>query len=137
MMVLPANYYGVNGYPPVISLMMVVGTTAGASGATSQEWSSIIIHSYTPVFYCVAGLSVLAAIVLLLYETGAEAAERPRRQPHAEHACIADAAELPPVVFIPRGEAANKMARDARRTSRDRDRRGPGIGKAIARELRR
>ena len=34
MMVLPANYYGVKGYPPVLSLMMAVGVTAAALGAT-------------------------------------------------------------------------------------------------------
>lgn len=66
MMVLPANYYGVNGYPPVISLMMVVGTTVGALGATLAGMVFDRYHSYTPVFYCVAALSVLAAIALLL-----------------------------------------------------------------------
>ena len=66
MMVLPANYYGVKGYPPVISLMMVVGTTAGFLGATIAGIVFDHFRSYTPVFYCVAALSVLAAIVLLL-----------------------------------------------------------------------
>ncbi len=66
MMVLPANYYGVKGYPPVISFMMVVGTTAGFLGATIAGIVFDRFHSYTPVFYCVAALSVLAAIVLLV-----------------------------------------------------------------------
>jgi len=66
MMVLPANYYGVKGYPPVISFMMVVGTTAGFLGATLAGIVFDRYHSYTPVFYCVAALSVLAAMVLLL-----------------------------------------------------------------------
>ncbi|HXA76162.1 MAG TPA: MFS transporter [Candidatus Acidoferrales bacterium] len=66
MMVLPANYYGVKGYPGVISFMMVVGTTAGFLGATLAGIVFDRYHSYTPVFYCVAALSVLAAIVLLL-----------------------------------------------------------------------
>ena len=66
MMVLPANYYGVKGYPPVISFMMVVGTTAGFLGATVAGIVFDHFHAYTPVFYFVAGLSVLAAIGLFL-----------------------------------------------------------------------
>jgi len=66
MMVLPANYYGVKGYAPVISFMMVIGTIAGASGARIAGTVFDRVHSYTPVFYFVAGLSVLAAIVLFL-----------------------------------------------------------------------
>jgi len=66
MMVLPANYYGVKGYPSVISFMMVVGTTAGFLGATLAGIVFDRFHSYTPVFYCVAALSVLAAVVLLV-----------------------------------------------------------------------
>jgi predicted MFS family arabinose efflux permease len=46
--------------------MMVVGTTAGFLGATLAGIVFDRYHSYTPVFYCVAALSVLAAIVLLL-----------------------------------------------------------------------
>ena len=41
MMVLPANYYGVKGYPSVISLMMVVGTIAGLWAPELQAWYSI------------------------------------------------------------------------------------------------
>ncbi|HXY79453.1 MAG TPA: MFS transporter [Candidatus Bathyarchaeia archaeon] len=66
MMVLPANYYGVKGYPPVISFMMVVGTTAGFLGSTLAGIVFDRFHSYTPVFYCVTALSLLAAVVLLL-----------------------------------------------------------------------
>ena len=66
MMVLPANYYGVKGYPTVISFMMVVGTTAGFLGSTIAGMVFDRFHSYTPVFYCVAALSLLAAVVLLL-----------------------------------------------------------------------
>jgi MFS family permease len=65
MMVLPANYYGVKAYPSVISSVMVVGTVAGAAGAAL---SGIVFDrhgSYTPVFYFVAGMSFLAAILLL------------------------------------------------------------------------
>jgi MFS family permease len=75
MMVLPANYYGVKGYPPVVSFMMVFGTTAGALGARIAGTVFDRVHSYTPVFYSVAALSVLAAIVLLLM--------RPARKPAA------------------------------------------------------
>ena len=81
MMVLPANYYGVNGYPPVISFMMVVGTTVGALGATIAGMVFDRYHSYTPVFYCVAALSVLAAIVLLLM--------KPARKPASGLAAVA------------------------------------------------
>jgi MFS family permease len=66
MMVLPANYYGVKGYPPVISLMMVIGTTAGAVGATLAGVVFDHFHSYSPVFYCVAALSLLSACALLI-----------------------------------------------------------------------
>jgi MFS family permease len=66
MMVLPANYYGVAGYPAVISFMMVIGTTAGALGARMAGMVFDRLHTYTPVFYTVAALSVLSAIVLLL-----------------------------------------------------------------------
>jgi OFA family oxalate/formate antiporter-like MFS transporter len=66
MMVVPANYYGVKAYPSVISSVMVVGTVAGSMGA----WISGIVFdrtgSYTPVFYSVAGMSFLAAILLLM-----------------------------------------------------------------------
>ena len=81
MMVLPANYYGVKGYPPVISLMMVVGTTAGAVGATLAGIVFDRFHSYTSVFYCVATLSVLSAIVLLLM--------KPARKPASSLAATA------------------------------------------------
>jgi MFS family permease len=66
MMVLPANYYGLRGYPPVISFMMVIGTTAGALGARIAGMVFDRIHSYTPVFYCVAALSIVSAIALLM-----------------------------------------------------------------------
>jgi MFS family permease len=74
MMVLPANYYGVKGYAPVISFMMVIGTTAGALGATLAGLIFDRLHSYTPAFYCVAALSLLAAIVLLLMKPARKAA---------------------------------------------------------------
>jgi MFS family permease len=66
MMVLPANYYGVKGYAPIISFMMVIGTTAGALGATLAGIVFDHQHTYTPVFYAVAALSLLAAVVLSL-----------------------------------------------------------------------
>ncbi len=74
MMVLPANYYGVKGYPPVISFMMVIGTTAGALGARIAGMVFDRVHSYTPVFYCVAALSILASIVLLLMKPARKSA---------------------------------------------------------------
>ena len=66
MMVLPANYYGVKGYPPVISFMMVIGTTAGAVGATLAGMVFDHFHSYSPVFYFVAALSLVSALALLI-----------------------------------------------------------------------
>jgi len=66
MMVLPANYYGVKGYPPVISFMMVIGTTAGAVGATLAGMVFDHFHSYSPVFYFIASLSVVSALALLI-----------------------------------------------------------------------
>jgi MFS family permease len=66
MMVLPANYYGVRGYPSVISFMMVVGTIAGAVGATLAGVFFDHFHSYSPVFYFVAALSLVSALALLI-----------------------------------------------------------------------
>jgi MFS family permease len=66
MMVLPANYYGVKGYPPVISFMMVVGTSAGAVGATLAGMVFDHFHSYSPVFYFIAALSLVSAFALLI-----------------------------------------------------------------------
>ena len=66
MMVLPANYYGVSGYPPVISFMMMIGTTVGSLGAIVAGMVFDRVHSYTPVFYGVAGLSVMSSLVLLV-----------------------------------------------------------------------
>lgn len=84
MMVLPANYYGVKGYPSVISLMMVVGTTAGALGARIAGMVFDRLHSYTPVFYCVAAVSILSAIALLLMKPARKPAGSIRAA--AEHA---------------------------------------------------
>lgn len=66
MMVLPANYYGVKGYAAVISLAMVIGTTAGATGEVIAGEIFDHFGSYTPVFYCVAGLSLVAAVILFV-----------------------------------------------------------------------
>ena len=66
MMVLPANYYGLKGYPPVISLFMVVGTIAAASAATAAGAVFDRTHSYAPIFHTCAALSVLASILLLV-----------------------------------------------------------------------
>ncbi len=65
MMVLPANYFGAKAYASVISLVMVVGTTAGAAGAYVAGIVFDKVGSYTPTFCCVAGMSFLAAILLL------------------------------------------------------------------------
>ena len=48
-----ANYYGVKGYPPVISLMMVIGTTAGALGARIAGMVFDRVHSYAGLPYTV------------------------------------------------------------------------------------
>jgi MFS family permease len=66
MMVLPANYYGLKGYPPVISLFMVIGTIAAASAATLAGVIFDRLHTYSPIFYASAALAVLAAILLLV-----------------------------------------------------------------------
>ena len=73
MMVLPANYYGVKAYPSVISSVMVVGTVAGAAGAALSGIVFDRYGSYAPVFYFVAGMSFLAAVLLLVM--------RPARKP--------------------------------------------------------
>jgi MFS family permease len=74
MMVLPANYYGVKAYPAVISFAMVVGTTAGAAGEVIAGAIFDRVGSYRPVFYAVAAMSVLAAIVLLLMKPASKLA---------------------------------------------------------------
>lgn len=66
MMVLPANYYGVKAYPSVVSTVMAVGTVAGAAGASLAGVVFDHFGSYTPAFYFVAGMSLLAAILLVL-----------------------------------------------------------------------
>jgi MFS family permease len=65
MMVLPANYFGAKAYAPVISLVMVIGTTAGAAAAYLAGYVFDRVGSYTPTFYFVSGLSFLAALLLL------------------------------------------------------------------------
>lgn len=77
MMVLPANYYGVRAYPSVISATMVVGTGAGAAGASLSGVVFDHFGSYTPVFYCVAAMSLLAAILLLLMKPAHKPASGP------------------------------------------------------------
>lgn len=84
MMVLPANYYGLKGYPPVISFMMVIGTTAGALGATLAGVVFDHFRSYTPVFYCVAALSFISAIVLMMM--------KPARKSQSPIAAVAEQA---------------------------------------------
>lgn len=81
MMVLPANYYGVKAYPGVISLAMVIGTSAGAAGGVIAGAVFDRFGSYTPVFYCVAALSLLAALILFLM--------KPARKPARGIAAIA------------------------------------------------
>jgi MFS family permease len=81
MMVLPANYYGVKAYPAVISFAMVIGTSAGAAGEVIAGAVFDRFGSYTPVFYCVAVLSVLAALILFLI--------KPARKPAGGIAAVA------------------------------------------------
>jgi cyanate permease len=64
MMVLPANYFGAKAYASVISLVMVVGTTAAAAGAYVAGVVFDRVGSYAPTLRCVAGMSFLAAILL-------------------------------------------------------------------------
>jgi OFA family oxalate/formate antiporter-like MFS transporter len=78
MMVLPANYYGLKGYPPVFALMMVTGTIAAASAATLAGVIFDHRQTYSPVFYACAALSLLAFIALLLTKPARKAA------PHRE-----------------------------------------------------
>jgi cyanate permease len=66
MMVVPANYFGAKAYASVLSLVMVIGTTAGAAAAYLAGYVFDRVGSYTPTFYLVAGLSFLAAVLLLL-----------------------------------------------------------------------
>jgi MFS family permease len=84
MMVLPANYYGVKGYAPVISFMMVIGTTAGAVGATLAGMVFDHFHSYSPVFYAVAALSLVSALALLIMKPAHKRTATPAAV--AEHA---------------------------------------------------
>jgi MFS family permease len=66
MMVVPANYFGAKAYASVLSLVMVIGTTAGAAAAYLAGYIFDRVGSYTPTFYFVAALSFLAAVLLLL-----------------------------------------------------------------------
>jgi MFS family permease len=81
MMVLPANYYGVKAYPAVIAFAMVIGTSAGAAGEVIAGAVYDRVGSYTPVFYCVAAMTLLSMIFLLLM--------KPARKPARELAAVA------------------------------------------------
>jgi MFS family permease len=80
MMVLPANYYGVKAYPAVISFAMVIGTSAGAAGEVIAGAVYDRVGSYTPVFYCVAAMTLLSMVFLLLM--------KPARKPASELAAV-------------------------------------------------
>lgn len=74
-MALPANYFGMRAYAPVLGILMAVGTTAGAAGPFAAGYSFDHFGSYTPAFYFVSGLS-FAAAVLLLFMTPPAKSER-------------------------------------------------------------
>jgi hypothetical protein len=65
-MALPANYYGVRAYAPVLGVIIATGTTAGAAGATAAGYIFDRFGSYLPAFYAVSGLSFLAGVLLVL-----------------------------------------------------------------------
>jgi MFS family permease len=65
MMALPANYYGPRAYAPIVSVVIAVGTTAGAVGPVAAGYIYDRFRSYDPAFYAVAVLSFFAALLLL------------------------------------------------------------------------
>jgi cyanate permease len=91
MMVLPANYYGVKAYASVISVVMVVGTTAGAAGAYVAGVVFDHVGSYTPVFYSVSGLAFLAAVALLFATPPVRKAARSLVPPTDANSAVAEA----------------------------------------------
>jgi MFS family permease len=76
MMALPANYFGVHAYAPVLGVIIAVGTTAGAAGATAAGYIFDTFGSYAPAFYVVSALSFVAAVLLLLARPPAHRAVR-------------------------------------------------------------
>jgi MFS family permease len=65
MMALPANYYGPRAYAPIVSVVIAVGTTAGAAGPVAAGYIYDRFHNYDPAFYAVSAMSFLAALLLL------------------------------------------------------------------------
>jgi len=65
MMMLPGNYFGTKAYPLVVGLMMVVATLAGAVGASVAGYAYDHFGGYTRVFYGIAMLCFLGAVVAL------------------------------------------------------------------------
>jgi MFS transporter, OFA family, oxalate/formate antiporter len=68
MMTLPGNYFGAKAYASILSVMMAVGTTAGALGPYLAGIVYDHYNTYAPAFYWVAGFS-FAATILLLFAT--------------------------------------------------------------------
>jgi MFS family permease len=75
-MALPANYFGMRAYAPVLGILMAVGTTAGAAGPFAAGYTFDHFGSYTPAFYWVSGLSFAAAVLLLFMRPPVKPAER-------------------------------------------------------------
>jgi MFS family permease len=68
MMTLPGNYFGAKAYASILSVMIAVGTTAGAAGPYLAGIVYDHYNTYAPAFYSVAGFS-FAATILLLFAT--------------------------------------------------------------------
>jgi MFS family permease len=76
MMALPANYFGSRAYARVLGVIVAVGTTAGAAGASVAGYIFDRFGSYTPAFYFVSGLAFAAAALLLFMTPPAKKAAR-------------------------------------------------------------
>jgi MFS family permease len=71
------NYYGPKVYPLVLGVTMPIGTILGAFGPITAGWFYDKYGTYSQVFFIIAGLCFLSAILLVL-------AKPPVRSPAAE-----------------------------------------------------
>ena len=66
MMGAPMNYFGLKAYPAVIGLWLAIQTGIGAAAPFIAGYVFDRFGSYTPAFYCVAGLCFAGSLLLLL-----------------------------------------------------------------------
>ena len=69
-----SNYYGPKVYPLVLGVTMPIGTILGACGPVTAGWFYDKYGTYSQVFFIIAGLCFLSAILLILAKPPARSA---------------------------------------------------------------